>query len=202
MSPWQFSLRHLLVAVTFVAIGCTALLNANGWWHAGIWTAAVALLTLAVLLVIFLRGQRQSFWIGFALVGWLAVIGAMANLPPLATVGQAPNQLTFWLYERLPENNRAQFINEQTGQPQMDVPYYPQSPQTTYRPPAQPGMRQLALAVAQQQYMTYAQNPRYIRPDEFLEIGQGLWTLLAAYAGGLVAQWIYRREHRVTAPAR
>lgn len=196
MSPWQFTLRHLLVAVAFVAIGCTALINANGWWYCGVWMAAVALLIASVLLVIFRRGERQSFWIGFAAVGWLAVIGAMANLPPLSTVGQAPNQLTFWLYEQLPEVKRAQFINEQTGQPQMNVPYDPQYPPTAYRPPAQLGMRQLALAVAQQQYFTYAPNPRYIRADEFLSIGQALWTLLAAYLGGLVAQWIYRREHR------
>lgn len=191
MSPLQFTLRHLLVAVAFVAVGCAALLNANGWWVSGIWTCVVALLSLAALLAIFLRGQRQAFWIGFALVGWLTVLAATDKVPALTAARQLPQQLTGWLYQRLPEIRRARYIEEQTGRPVLDTPP-PYFRDNLYAPPSQTALAIKSLALSQQP--TFASNPQLIHAEDFLSIGDALWTLILAYSGGCIALWLYCRE--------
>jgi hypothetical protein len=51
----QFSLRNLLIAVAFCAFGAAALVNANPWWLAISWSAALLSLATAGLLAVHRR---------------------------------------------------------------------------------------------------------------------------------------------------
>ena len=67
---WQFSLRTLLVGVVFVAVSCGALLNANREWANSMLAVVLVMLLIGLIRWFVLRGRRQAFWSGFAIVGW------------------------------------------------------------------------------------------------------------------------------------
>ena len=67
----RFSLRTLAIAVAAVAIACFALVNANVWTAMSASTVVFLLLSLATVLAILPDGPRRSFWIGFAVLGWI-----------------------------------------------------------------------------------------------------------------------------------
>ena len=67
---WRFSLKQLLLATALVAVGCVALRNANTTWVAAMFGLAWMVLVASVLLVVFRDGERRSFWVGFAVLGW------------------------------------------------------------------------------------------------------------------------------------
>ena len=81
----KFSLRHLLLASTFVAIGCASLLWAN-WSIVGAWRFVVGASFFAAAIVsVFDRGARQAFAIGYLIVA----VAYNAN----ARVGQRLNEM-------------------------------------------------------------------------------------------------------------
>jgi hypothetical protein len=194
MSNIQFSLRHLLVAVAFVAVGCTALLNANPWWVRGSWLATVGLLFVAVVQAIFRRGERRAFWTGFAIAGWLCIVAATNAFDGLRVVRQLPEQAMGALYARLPDALRMPYIEEQTGRPVDGGASLPPSV-TSYRPsPEEPTSTGLVWLALQQQQPTFAPNPRHVGWEFFQSIGEAIWTLLVALVGGTIARWVYRSE--------
>ena len=65
---WQFSLRTLLGAVAFIAVGCLGLTNAI--IGACVITATWIILLVSVAGSLVCRGYNQAFWIGFASLGW------------------------------------------------------------------------------------------------------------------------------------
>ena len=193
MPSMQFSLRHLLVSVAFVAVACTALLNANPWWVRGSWLVGVGLLFGAVVQALFRRGQRRAFWTGFAIAGWLCVVAGTNAFDGLRIVRQLPEQTLAGLYARLPDALRMPFIEEQTGRPVDGGASLPSSV-TGYTPSQQAFSFTLAFQAAQQQQPTFAPNPRHVSWEFFASIGEAIWTLLAALLGGTVARWVYRSE--------
>jgi hypothetical protein len=68
-TPWQFSLRHLFIAMTVLAAGCSlAMLMPVGLSHLVIglfWMIALSVLTVGV---VFGRGDRRAFCIGALIV--------------------------------------------------------------------------------------------------------------------------------------
>jgi hypothetical protein len=85
---FQFSIRGLLWAVTFLAVGIAALINANGLWQGAIWGLVLYGLTAAILLAVYRREQTRAFWLGFAVFGWLYLALFLTSL--------GPAQLQFW----------------------------------------------------------------------------------------------------------
>src|SRR5688572_8646499 len=69
-SLFQFSIRGLLYAVTFLAVAIAALLNANGLWQGLAWGAALYALSSAILLTVYRQAEPRAFWLGFAVFGW------------------------------------------------------------------------------------------------------------------------------------
>jgi hypothetical protein len=198
-SPFQFSMRQLLVAVAFAAVACTALVNTNPWWVRGSWLAAVGLSFVAVLQAIFRRGERRAFWLGFAIAGWLCIIAGCEVFPGLRIVRQLPEQVTGFLHAQLPDSLRMPFIEEQTGRP-ADGAFTP-PPIISDDGPQDPRVKLSLELFAQQQQPTFAPNPRYLAADQFQSIGEAIWTVLVALLGGLIACWIYRSEAARPAPA-
>lgn len=66
-----FSIRQLLAAMGFIAVGCVALARANDWWGPATFGLSIAALTVGVLLAIYRDGPRRAFWVGFCLCGWV-----------------------------------------------------------------------------------------------------------------------------------
>ena len=71
----SFSLRTLLLLVTFACIAVATTVSASEQVHWGLMIVSVLLPTLAIPLAIYLRGNRQAFWIGVAIFGiWTYVL--------------------------------------------------------------------------------------------------------------------------------
>ncbi len=66
----RFSLSSLLWFVVIVAITLAALVSPLGWWRTAFKATTLCCLFFAILAAIQRRGSRQSFWLGFAIVGW------------------------------------------------------------------------------------------------------------------------------------
>ncbi len=88
-SLFQFSIRGLLWAITVLAVGMAALLNANALWQGLAWGLALYALTAAILLVVYRRAEQRAFWLGFAVFGWSYLL--------LFLTSQAPAQSQFWI---------------------------------------------------------------------------------------------------------
>jgi hypothetical protein len=73
----HYSLRTLGAAVTAIAIGCAALLNANHWIASTGWTLVFVVLSLATIAAVL---TRRGFWTGFAIAGWLYVLVGIGPL--------------------------------------------------------------------------------------------------------------------------
>jgi len=205
-SPFQFSVRQLLAAVAFVAVGAAALRSANSYWMSALWGVVPLLVAVAILLVIFRRGQAQAFWIGFALFGAMYAAIVMvacwpgSNAPrfdPLAYHQLWTTQLTDWAYTKMiPENQRQSQIPNPAaqgggsgmtgGMSGMSGPGMPMSggmgPMSGFG--GMPGMGSFVSP-------TIA-NPDYIDLVTFHQIGHALWLVALAALGGKLAQWIYR----------
>src|SRR5688500_1127412 len=71
----RFSLKWLLVAVAFVAVGLVALLNANELWRHAFETAIILLFLTSVVGGVASSGQSRAFWTGCAVFvgGWFVV---------------------------------------------------------------------------------------------------------------------------------
>lgn len=78
MNTLRFSLAKMLAAVVLVALGLAALVNATPIWAGAVTSAAVFLLFVAVVGLIYRRHADRAFWVGFAVFDWgyLAVIYA------------------------------------------------------------------------------------------------------------------------------
>ncbi len=70
MRSAQFSLSVLLVLVALCAAGLMCLMFASSPVVSGLLSAVLGLLTVAILGVVYRRGERRAFWAGFALFGW------------------------------------------------------------------------------------------------------------------------------------
>src|SRR5687768_17463027 len=108
----QFSLRSLLVAVAAVAIGTTALLNANAWWASGLFAIEIFLLFFAGVEVIF-RPRQNAFWIGYLLAGslYLLLLIPAAMTEPGSQFRPLPTtNLIVWWYSLLPDSKKAPYL--------------------------------------------------------------------------------------------
>ena len=69
LSRWQFSLRAILLLFVAVSLAAAAMRFATAAWASAVVTATVLTLLVSVALAASSRGERRSFWIGFAVCG-------------------------------------------------------------------------------------------------------------------------------------
>jgi hypothetical protein len=111
----QFSLRNLLIAVAFCAFGAAALVNANSWWVAISWSAALFSLATAGLLAVHRREEKRAFCSGYTSFGTLYVLLLMYSIQPTSSSNSSvlclnslsyynllTTKLTTWTYSHLP----------------------------------------------------------------------------------------------------
>jgi hypothetical protein len=199
-SLFQFSIRNLLVLVLFVAIGITALFNANGWWNAGLWGCVLTLLSAAILFAVHRREEQRAYWVGFAAFGWiyfaLVLVSQWASQPDLIFVTRVANLA----YGALPESRRTEWIGGsaaqswsvggQTGYMLAPPVAYSSTPGGGWSGPQT--ITYLAPSNGTVISTPAAMNPSYIRPAEFVQISHALALLIAAVIGGRLSKWLCR----------
>jgi hypothetical protein len=65
----RFSLKWLLIAVAFVAVGLVALLQANNVWRVAFENASLFALLVATSAAVYSLGERRAFCFGFVMFG-------------------------------------------------------------------------------------------------------------------------------------
>jgi hypothetical protein len=166
----RYSIRQLLVFMAFVGVGCVALLNSSRIWAAGMMAAVVVSLTAATVLAIFSQRAARSYWIGFALSGWLYLLFCIYGFASSPSVSANPRrynsdplgredlitaQLSGFAYERLLAERRLEFI--QKHRPKRGLPSVVS------------GMDR----------------------DYFIVVSHALWAWLLAACSGYFARWLY-----------
>jgi hypothetical protein len=213
---FQFSIRGLLVAVTFLAVGIAALINANGIWLGLSWGLVLYALTAAVLLVGYRRNEPRAFWLGFAVFGWLYLALFLLSL--------APAQLQFWVrtdplkhndllatqvaqwahQSLLPESRRVQLIAAPNPPPQgpnsqpggmgsdMMASMMGSGSMPGGGPMSPAAMMGGAMDPFGRAYAPMVDNPNYVPIETFTHTFHAFCLLLVAAIGGKTCQFIYR----------
>jgi hypothetical protein len=223
-SLFQFSIRGLLWAVTFLAVGMAALLNANGLWQGLSWGLAIYALTAAILLAVYRREEMRAFWLGFAVFGWLYLLMFLTS--------QAPAQFQFWVrsdplrYQDLFATQLAQWSHQnllpetrRVAQIEVTLPPGPSMTGMSSGPgdmdammggasgppggmPGAGGMMPGGMMASMMGGMgpmggvAMAPNPSYVPIEYFQQIFHALALLLVAAVGGKTCQIIYRTRPR------
>ena len=102
----SFSLRQLMLATAFVAVGCYALRWASPWWSIVLFYAGIVLIVGGILVVINRRGETRSFWAGFAICGILHMLlvfrpGLENGIPALHPGAFATTWASAYTYNRI-----------------------------------------------------------------------------------------------------
>jgi hypothetical protein len=183
---FQFSLRNLLVAVTLVAVGTAALLNANEWWASLLWGAALAILVFAGLLALFRREAQRAFWGGYVVGGsfylLLLMFGNETFLPLITT------KVIVWGYSFLPDAKKSQYMPP----PAQPVGGIGGSSWTG----GMPGIPSGGGVMSGTGGMGTTLNPSYIDQNEFTKVGHALWMMILSWLSGTVALGLFRTRDR------
>jgi hypothetical protein len=191
----RFSLRGLLAAVAFVAVACAGLRYANVWWASSLFTLTLVVLIVAILGVACSKGPRRMAWLGCALFGWtyfLLVFG------PWSSEHLAPRLVTtqglVYLGSKLQPNQYAWVdVGFNTAGSRLVLSGNP----TTIWDSGTGGRININTSNAPV-YSTWVDvvNGTTLGSQQpatpFQQVGQSLWTLLAAALGALLAAWFAR----------
>lgn len=199
----RFSIRQLLLATAFVAVGCYALRWASPWWSIVLFYAALALVIGGILVAINWPGEPLSFWAGFAVCGiahWLLVFhpglenGIPAHFPGVFVT----HWFSAWSYQQLkpqltvePIQVDPNEIGKIRGRWGGEYLHVPAGPGTTASMPS--------FHSGEDGYFRgFGPGPFFIQEQDFVNVALGLWTLLLAYLGGHVSLALYRYRRKGT----
>jgi hypothetical protein len=205
----------MMGAVAVVAFACAALRSASDLWASTALTLAVSLLFVALLGVLFRRGESRAFWTGGALFGWgylLLVFGPWFN------TNVAPHLLSTKLLGFVFENAHSTpasvlvagagsgvaygdldgdgwvdlYVSNLPNASPMEVTRRLRTPTVLYRD------------LGNGQFVNVTATALGIVPgatsENFYRVGHSLLALALALSGGLLARWFYaaRGERDVT----
>jgi hypothetical protein len=198
----RFSLRQLLLATTFAAVGCYALRWASPWWSIVLFYLALALVVGGLLVAINWPGERRSFWLGFAvctLLHWLLVFrpGLENGIPAIFPGAFVTHWLSAYTYQQIRPQltvdpvrvNPSELgaIRGRRGGDKLPVP----GSLDTVAPSFHAGEDGI--------FRGFGPGPFYIMQQDFCNVALGLWTFLLAYLGGHISLALYRYRIRRTA---
>lgn len=179
----RYSLRTLGAAVTGIAIGCAALLNAKPWVASTAWTLVFITLALASVATVLSAPDRRGFWTGFAVVGWLYLL---VGIGPFSGYHNS-SLLTTTALHRV-----ATALPEKSGQVPANVTLLS-------------GLEFLAIDATipgnpvnrRSGWVSYPPMPSMTEPAQsFVQVGQAIWTVLLALLGGWCGAFIVARRTR------
>jgi hypothetical protein len=184
MSRLRFSIANLLALVLFFAVAIAALRESNDPWESGLFSAAIMLLLLSVLLAVHRSDRERAFWLGFSLFGVMYL--ALSLAPPveprlLTTKGLA------YLQSKLRGPDLAKTLTLYVNGPGNQVT-----------------VERLAFSPSGQNVTIAAAGSVSVIPDQtsqnFLRIGHSLAALVLAFAGGHISRILYARRRRDESP--
>lgn len=205
---WRFSLKQLLLATAFVALGCVALRSANATWVAAMFGLALLILVASLLLATYRDGRSRAFWVGFALFGWIHLLFPMATglQPTQVITTRISHRLYDWLYSVPPMAMGATGMGSgMSGGMSMPGGSYAggaggySAPMGSSggnmtggwsTPSGMPGSMGMGGMMGS---VSGAMPSPFTGPtqDDFTSVAHTLWMLLLALGGGWFAQWLY-----------
>jgi hypothetical protein len=78
MTRFRFPLAGLLAVVAMAALGFAAIRVASPGWAGGLFSLSILAMLTSVLGIVYRRGSKRVFWIGFAVFGWTHLVLAFA----------------------------------------------------------------------------------------------------------------------------
>ena len=185
MRRFRFSIASLLGVVFLVAIAVAALREANEPWDSGVFAVTLVILLVSTLLAVHRRERRRAFWLGFALWGWTYLVASL--IPPVESRLPTTKGLAF-LDSKLPGRSvtaRLQVVgNLSFGTNNLNV----QNVDFTYGSVNQ--VPQGTVVVT-----TLLGGPNGT-PQNFVNIGQALISLVFALAGAIVSRYLYDQHEQ------
>jgi hypothetical protein len=169
----QFTVKHLLGAMTFAGVACFSLIYATPWWGTLLFSGSVMLLFSAVLCAIFSQHRQRAVWLGVAIFGWGYYLFLCS---PLLAVQSSPLESS-WRMDGGPP-----FITTIL----LRKIYLHVLPLAHEPPKFDPSGRLI-------------NRSRYPSEIEYMQVGQSLCALLFAICGGWLGGQLY--AHRQSQPA-
>lgn len=203
MPRFRFSMSRLLLIVLLVALGCAALVQSTPLWASVVVTITLLLLMLSAIMAITGRGSSRSFWIGFAVAGWIYWIVVNTQF----TADFRGRLLTTQSLDYLARKVQKQGFQPSSAPP----PYYPPA---AVAPPTQIAPQRVTVAPPTVYYSQPVSTTVYTvvaptgtghfeRLMAFDRIGQAMYVILFGLLGGSVCRWRGDRlEHSATVAPR
>ena len=169
----RFSLKWLLIAVAFVAVGLVALINANSVWREGLETVAAIMLLVAIVGAIASLGERRLYWLGYILFGGVFFVTETGMIPILQESQLLPN--TLWSY-----------AHQQAVRPKQE-----ELTRDEFE-----NIRDAEILVRHSPLSDDTLTVTLVRPSRqaFVEVGNALLCIPFGLLGGVVASAFYRRR--------
>jgi hypothetical protein len=167
----RFSIKTLLATSTIVALGCAGLFVASPGWATAFFSGALGIVLASTVFALVGKWPRRAYWIGFAVFAngcfWLSmyVDGHIEVQPESFEEPRLATTNLLLIAEPYVRNLRQQLGNAQPSSP--------------------PGLQ---FPIGRRMYMSSDQE------QDFLRIGNSLFTLLFGLAGGSLGLWYHRRE--------
>lgn len=188
----KYSIRVLLIAVTFVAMACAALKYSSTTWQQITLTFVLALLIGSVLFAAAVKRPVRWICLGFGAAGWLYFGVVLSD-----SVGMGSYYLL--------TDNALRALQERThwGEPKTTskgeyVIMYDDHVVLFHYPRLggiEPLGKQLSYSEAERRgLLVHSYSPHSLpNLDCFHNIGQLCWTIVFAIAGGSFTSWVRRR---------
>jgi hypothetical protein len=170
---FQFSLRGLLLFVAALSLALGAMHYATAAWAIGAVNLTVLVLLISAAFAVGTRGDRRSFWLGFAVFGSAYLVATMSFAPEFV--------------ERLATSKAAAFLRDQLH-PASQFPNY--SPLVIVETPTALLPSQLKYEPGQNipgWYSLYGEDYEAMTRN-FVLIGQCIWALILGALGGMVSR--------------
>lgn len=189
---FRFSLRQLLLATAFAAVGCYALRWASPWWAILLFYAGVTLIVTGILIAFNRGGESRSFWGGFSICGIAHLLlifhpGLPNGIPSLYPAAFVTTWASAWTYQHI--------------RPALTVEPRPLDRESIGKTRGRGGgdyvggsLDRAFVASEDGRFYVYGlrAGPHFVIEQDFIEVAHGLWTLLLAHVGGCISLAIYR----------
>jgi hypothetical protein len=204
---WRFSLKQLLLAMAYVALGCVALRSANTTWVGAMVGLTWIALAASLLLAMYRDGQDRAFWVGFAVAGWLYLLlpvfgwSFMSNLQGNTVITTRISHWAYdWLYAQPLPAPASGFgppmsgYGGSMGSADGSMMGGPGGGMPGMGGMSGMGMGGMPGGPGGPPFPTFSGPSR----EDFTNVSHALWTLLLAFCGGWFAQWLYATRGRST----
>jgi hypothetical protein len=188
MRRFRFSIGTLLLAVLAGGVGLAALRESTDAWDSGVFSVAVAMLLIAVLLALHREGARRAFWLGFALFAGTYLVASL--VPSVESRLLTSRGLPYLDSKMIFPARRAQ---RWSGS--LALAFSPDG--RLFAEPTQQTVRLWDAASGKLLAGPYSSSKNFVR------IGHSLWALLLGYLGGWLSRSLFTSSRaRPTEPSR